>query len=61
VLCRYRLQQAALQIESHPDVDFADLAVRLGWYDQPHFIKTTSVRCSAARRVNTPACMAVRD
>jgi AraC-like DNA-binding protein len=38
VLCRYRLQQAALQIESHPDVDFADLAVRLGWYDQAHFI-----------------------
>ena len=38
VLCRYRLQQAALEIESHPDVDFADLAVRLGWYDQPHFI-----------------------
>jgi AraC-like DNA-binding protein len=38
VLCRYRLQQAALEIESHPDVDFADLAVRLGWYDQAHFI-----------------------
>ena len=38
VLCRYRLQQAALEIESRPDVDFADLAVRLGWYDQAHFI-----------------------
>jgi AraC-like DNA-binding protein len=38
VLCRYRLQQAALEIESHPDVDFADLAVRLEWYDQAHFI-----------------------
>jgi AraC-like DNA-binding protein len=38
VLCRYRLQQAALEIESHPAVDFADLAVRLGWYDQAHFI-----------------------
>ncbi|MGV0835891.1 DUF6597 domain-containing transcriptional factor [Mycolicibacterium thermoresistibile] len=38
VLCRYRLQQAALEIESTPDIDFADLAVRLGWYDQPHFI-----------------------
>jgi AraC-like DNA-binding protein len=38
VLCRYRLQQAALEIESQPDVDFADLAVRLGWYDQAHFI-----------------------
>ncbi|SRX83403.1 AraC family transcriptional regulator [Microlunatus phosphovorus NM-1] [Mycolicibacterium parafortuitum] len=38
VLCRYRLQNAALQIESDPGVDFADLAVRLGWYDQAHFI-----------------------
>lgn len=38
VLCRYRLQQAALEIESRPGIDFADLAVRLGWYDQAHFI-----------------------
>jgi AraC-like DNA-binding protein len=38
VLCRYRLQQAALEIERDPGVDFADLAVRLGWYDQAHFI-----------------------
>jgi AraC-like DNA-binding protein len=38
VLCRYRLQQAALEIESHPGVDQADLAVSLGWYDQAHFI-----------------------
>jgi AraC-like DNA-binding protein len=38
VLCRYRLQQAALEIESDPGVDFADLAVHLGWYDQAHFI-----------------------
>jgi AraC-like DNA-binding protein len=38
VLCRYRLQQAPLEIESHPGVDHADLAVRLGWYDQAHFI-----------------------
>ncbi|MBU9766195.1 helix-turn-helix transcriptional regulator [Mycobacterium sp. TNTM28] len=37
VLCRYRLQQAALEIETVSDVDFADLAVRLGWYDQAHF------------------------
>ncbi|MDM3894671.1 helix-turn-helix domain-containing protein [Mycobacterium intracellulare] len=34
---RYRLQQAALAIESDRRVDFADLAVRLGWYDQAHF------------------------
>ncbi|AKS36352.1 helix-turn-helix domain-containing protein [Mycolicibacterium goodii] len=38
VLCRYRLQQAALEIETAGSVDFADLAVRLGWYDQAHFI-----------------------
>lgn len=38
VLCRYRLQHAALEIETDPDVDFADLAVRRGWYDQAHFI-----------------------
>jgi AraC-like DNA-binding protein len=37
VLCRYRLQHAALEIETDPSVDFADLAVRLGWYDQAHF------------------------
>lgn len=38
VLCRYRLQAAALEIETDPTVDFADLAVRRGWYDQAHFI-----------------------
>jgi AraC-like DNA-binding protein len=38
VLCRYRLQHAALEIEMDPSVDFADLAVRRGWYDQAHFI-----------------------
>lgn len=38
VLCRYRLQQAAFEIETQPGMDFADLAVRLGWYDQAHFI-----------------------
>lgn len=37
VLCRYRLQHAALAIETDPAVDFADLAVRCGWYDQAHF------------------------
>jgi AraC-like DNA-binding protein len=37
VLCRYRLQQAALVIETDPSVDLAGLAVRLGWYDQAHF------------------------
>lgn len=38
VLCRYRLQHAAFEIETEPSIDFADLAVRLGWYDQAHFI-----------------------
>lgn len=37
VLCRYRLQHAALEIETQPDADLADLAVRHGWYDQAHF------------------------
>jgi AraC-like DNA-binding protein len=37
VLCRYRLQQPALEIERRPAVDHADLAVSLGWYDQAHF------------------------
>lgn len=37
VLCRYRLQGAALEIETEPGVDLAELAVRHGWYDQAHF------------------------
>ena len=36
VLVRYRLQEAAYALETDPTVDLADLAVRLGWYDQPH-------------------------
>ena len=36
VLARYRLQEAAYLLETDPDVDLADLAVRLGWYDQAH-------------------------
>ena len=38
VLCRYRLQQAALALETDRALDCAALAVRLGWYDQAHFI-----------------------
>jgi AraC-like DNA-binding protein len=38
VVRRYRLQHAALELETAPDTDGADLAVRLGWYDQAHFI-----------------------
>lgn len=37
VLCRYRLQRAALHLETEPHVDLAELAVRHGWYDQAHF------------------------
>ncbi|HEX2286023.1 MAG TPA: helix-turn-helix domain-containing protein, partial [Mycobacterium sp.] len=55
VLCRYRLQQAALEIESQPGVDFADLAVRLGWYDQAHFINDFRTMLGA-----TPAEYAAR-
>jgi AraC-like DNA-binding protein len=36
VLARFRLQEAALALEQDPDVDLAELAVRLGWYDQAH-------------------------
>ncbi|HET9650184.1 MAG TPA: helix-turn-helix domain-containing protein [Microlunatus sp.] len=36
VLARYRLQEAAYALETDPGVDLADLAVRLGWYDQAH-------------------------
>jgi AraC-like DNA-binding protein len=32
------LQQAALELETDPTLDCAELAVRLGWYDQAHFI-----------------------
>jgi AraC-like DNA-binding protein len=38
VLCRYRLQHAALALEHDPSIDGAELAARLGWYDQAHFI-----------------------
>ncbi len=36
VLGRFRLQEAALALEQDPDIDLADLAVQLGWYDQAH-------------------------
>ncbi len=36
VLARYRLQEAAYALETDPAVDLADLAARLGWYDQAH-------------------------
>ena len=36
VLARFRLQEAALEIEREQHLDLAELAVRLGWYDQAH-------------------------
>lgn len=36
VLARFRLQGAALALERDWSVDLAQLAVRLGWYDQAH-------------------------
>jgi AraC-like DNA-binding protein len=35
-LARFRLQEAVLALEQEPDLDLAELAVRLGWYDQAH-------------------------
>ena len=37
VMNRFRLQEAALALERDPDLSIADLAARLGWYDQAHF------------------------
>lgn len=55
VLGRFRLQEAALALEQDPDVDLAELAVRLGWYDQAHLT-------NAFRRLlgETPAQYAAR-
>ncbi|WP_154674461.1 AraC family transcriptional regulator [Nakamurella lactea] len=39
VLMRARLKDAAAALDSDPDADLADLAVRLGWYDQSHFVR----------------------
>lgn len=40
VISRYRLHEAAEQL-SHPHPpDFASLALRLGYFDQPHFIRS---------------------
>lgn len=55
VLARFRLQQAALALERDPDVDLADLAVRLGWYDQAHL--TNDFRRMLGE---TPSAYAVR-
>ncbi|HEU4547020.1 MAG TPA: helix-turn-helix domain-containing protein [Microlunatus sp.] len=40
VLCRFRLQEAALALERDPAVDLGDLAPQLGFYDQAHLTNT---------------------
>jgi AraC-like DNA-binding protein len=57
VLARYRLQEAAVELERDPDVNLAALATRLGWHDQAHFtndfrgmLGTTPARYVAAAR-----------
>ncbi len=57
VLARFRLQEAALELERHPEADLAALAARLGWHDQAHFtndfrrmLGTTPARYAAAGR-----------
>jgi AraC-like DNA-binding protein len=57
VLARFRLQEAAVELERDPDVNLAALSVRLGWHDQAHFtndfrhmLGTTPARYAAAAR-----------
>ncbi|MDE9367816.1 helix-turn-helix domain-containing protein [Luteipulveratus sp. YIM 133132] len=39
VLARCRLQDAAAFLDADPSTDLADVAARLGWYDQSHFVR----------------------
>jgi AraC-like DNA-binding protein len=57
VLARFRLQEAAVELERDPAVNLAELSVRLGWHDQAHFtndfrrmLGTTPARYAAAAR-----------
>jgi AraC-like DNA-binding protein len=57
VLARFRLQEAAVELERDPDVNLAELSARLGWHDQAHFtndfrtmLGTTPARYAAAAR-----------
>jgi AraC-like DNA-binding protein len=57
VLTRFRLQEAAVELERNPDVPLAALATVLGWHDQAHFtndfrrmLGTTPARYAAAAR-----------
>jgi AraC-like DNA-binding protein len=57
VLARFRLQEAAVELERDPQVNLAALSARLGWHDQAHFtndfrrmLGTTPARYAAAVR-----------
>lgn len=57
VLTRFRLQEAAVELERDPAVNLAELSVRLGWHDQAHFtndfrrmLGTTPARYASAAR-----------
>jgi len=39
VLMRGRLQDAAAALDANPGADLAEVATRLGWYDQSHFVR----------------------
>jgi len=39
VLMRCRLQDAAAALDTDPEADLAEVATRLGWYDQSHFVR----------------------
>ena len=58
VLCRYRLQQAALEIENHPGVDSPTWRSASAGTTR-RISSTISVRCWAAHRANTPTLTAV--
>lgn len=57
VLARFRLQEAAVELERDPAVNLAELSARLGWHDQAHFtndfrrmLGSTPARYAAAAR-----------
>jgi AraC-like DNA-binding protein len=39
VIARYRLHEAIAQLQAGTAIDWADLAVKLGYFDQAHFIR----------------------
>ena len=55
VLCRFRLQEAALALERDPEVDLGALAPQLGFYDQAHLTNTFVVMLG-----ETPSAYAAR-